>query len=54
MYIEYEVHKNEDFAEIINYELFPHCTRNEAADVILKIISDFFNYYDGGNQNEDS
>lgn len=50
-YVTYHLETSDDLADIIISE-FLHMTRDEAADVILKITGDFFKYYDGGNENE--
>lgn len=47
MYIEYEVFKTMDFADLITDELFLHATRDESKEVILEITRRFFEYYDG-------
>ena len=48
MYIEYEIHNITDIAYLVENEAFNHLTRDEAAELILDIISRFFKYYDGG------
>lgn len=45
MYIEYEINSVDDVLYLIENEAFAHLTRNEAADLVLKIINNYFSYY---------
>ena len=52
--IEYEVHKDDDFVDIIKNECFEHLTKEEAADLVLKITACFFDFYHVGVKYENS
>ena len=45
MYIEYEINSVDDLVYLIENEAFAHLTKDEAADLVLKIINHFFSYY---------
>lgn len=45
MYIEYEINSVDDLVYLIENEAFAHLTRDEAGDLVLKIIKNYFSYY---------
>ena len=45
MYIEYEINSVDDLVYLIENEAFAHLTKDEAGELVRKIVNNYFNYY---------